>query len=50
MKIKTLLDTFRQSTDLSACKKASGWYGSLFSLASDTRSAMKSSCNLSVAI
>lgn len=37
-------------TYLRACKKASGWYGSLFSLASDTRNAMKSSCNFSVAI
>lgn len=35
---------------LRACKKASGWYGSLFSLISDARNAIKSSCNLSVAI
>lgn len=40
----------QQYTYLRACKKASGWYGSLFSFISDTRNAINSSCNLSVAI
>lgn len=35
---------------LRACKNASGWYGSLFSLASDARNAINNSCNFSVAI